>query len=58
MNERGFEIIDCQVESAHLNSMGARNIPRLDFEQYLDQTEHCGGPGKLWHLDMEAGELL
>lgn len=33
MRKRGFDIIDCQVESAHLNSMGARNIARLDFEQ-------------------------
>jgi leucyl/phenylalanyl-tRNA--protein transferase len=52
------KIIDCQVESAHLNSMGARNIARLDFEQFLTQTEHqppvpCG-----WQLQISSGELL
>lgn len=56
MKLRGFEIIDCQVESSHLNSMGARNIPRLDFEQYLAQTEDCSG--ELWRLEMEVGELV
>ncbi len=57
IRDYGLEIIDCQVESDHLNSMGARNIPRLDFENYL---AHTGGPhypmGK-WALEMTAGEL-
>ena len=58
MREHGQEVIDCQVESAHLNSMGARNISRLDFEQYLPQTPESR-PGKAgWQLDISAGELL
>jgi leucyl/phenylalanyl-tRNA---protein transferase len=32
-----FELLDCQVESAHLLSLGARNMPREEFEQRLDQ---------------------
>ncbi len=31
----GFEIIDCQVESAHLLHMGAENISRAEFESTL-----------------------
>ena len=58
MKERGYSIIDCQVESAHLNSMGARNIPRLDFEQYLAHTDDLGDSGTLWRVEMEAGELV
>ncbi len=31
LNRRGFGIIDCQMETAHLASLGARQIPRHDF---------------------------
>ncbi len=56
--EQGLKIIDCQVESEHLNSMGARNIPRLDFEQYLDQTESEGPLPGSWTMEMSSGELV
>ena len=35
LNIKGFELIDCQVESQHLLSLGAKNIPRDDFVGYL-----------------------
>jgi len=35
-------MIDCQVESEHLNSLGARNLPRLDFERRLAHTRNKG----------------
>ena len=38
MRRGGYELIDCQVESEHLNSLGARNISRVDFEQRLAHT--------------------
>lgn len=56
--ELGGEIIDCQVESDHLNSMGARNIPRVDFEAYLPQTGDVEPAGSPWSLDISSGELL
>jgi leucyl/phenylalanyl-tRNA--protein transferase len=31
----GFRLIDCQVANPHLESLGARNIPRRDFMRYL-----------------------
>ena len=58
MRQRGLEVIDCQVESAHLNSLGARNITRLDFEQYLAQTRENQPDQADWQLDISAGELI
>ncbi|WP_372966080.1 leucyl/phenylalanyl-tRNA--protein transferase [Marinobacter sp.] len=31
----GYQIMDCQVESSHLLTMGARNIPRAEFLSIL-----------------------
>ncbi len=45
---QGGELIDCQIESAHLNSLGARNIPRVDFERRVAHTlGHAFGPLQL-----------
>jgi leucyl/phenylalanyl-tRNA---protein transferase len=33
--ERGFALIDCQVQTNHLSTMGARNIPRQEFLHLL-----------------------
>jgi leucyl/phenylalanyl-tRNA--protein transferase len=41
LQERDFEIIDCQMETAHLASLGARPIPREDFlAQLTVLTQH------------------
>lgn len=37
LKEKSFQLIDCQVETAHLGSLGARNIPRQQFIQILDR---------------------
>jgi leucyl/phenylalanyl-tRNA--protein transferase len=46
---RGFHMIDCQMSTPHLMSLGAEMIPRADFTQALD--EHLGGPfqPELWN---------
>jgi len=31
----GYRLLDCQVASSHLTSMGARSISRVDFMDYL-----------------------
>ena len=36
LKRRGFGIIDCQMETRHLASLGARPIPRSDFAARLD----------------------
>lgn len=53
----GFRMIDCQVENPHLNSLGARCIDRLDFEQRLAQTVDSEVAGDIWHLPVDCGEL-
>ena len=37
LKEKSFHLIDCQVETAHLGSLGARNIPRQQFIRILDR---------------------
>jgi leucyl/phenylalanyl-tRNA--protein transferase len=53
-----FHMIDCQVESEHLNSLGARNISRLDFEERLAQTIDMETNPDIWRLPATCGELL
>ncbi|MHB8771138.1 MAG: leucyl/phenylalanyl-tRNA--protein transferase [Syntrophales bacterium] len=38
LRERGFDLIDCQVETAHLASLGARPIPRREFGARLRES--------------------
>lgn len=40
LNQAGFWMIDCQQETQHLLSLGARNIARNDFLDYLDQNQY------------------
>ncbi len=35
LTARGYELIDCQQETKHLESMGARAIPRKEFMEYV-----------------------
>lgn len=47
----GFGLIDCQMETAHLASMGARTVPRAAFTARLTELvnlPHLPGP---WHFD-------
>ncbi|MEH6590272.1 MAG: leucyl/phenylalanyl-tRNA--protein transferase [Halioglobus sp.] len=53
-----FRLIDCQIESEHLNSLGARNINRLDFEALLAQTVDSEPQSGIWRLPDTCGELL
>ena len=34
----GFLLMDCQVYTAHLESLGARNIPRKEFMEWLKKS--------------------
>ncbi|MFO7982015.1 MAG: leucyl/phenylalanyl-tRNA--protein transferase [Desulfuromonadales bacterium] len=37
LNELQFELLDCQMPTAHLASMGARGIPRSEFQRRLSR---------------------
>lgn len=45
----GFGVIDCQIHSQHLESLGAENIPRTEFSTLLD--EHCEQPSPTWQFE-------
>ena len=48
---RRFGVIDCQMNTAHLASLGAREIPRAEFSALLGElTAQPGQPGK-WSLE-------
>lgn len=44
----GFELIDCQQETRHLASFGARPIPRHDFVQRLKELIDLRQSGSAW----------
>lgn len=58
LRQRGFRFIDCQVESEHLNSLGARNLSRVDFENLLEQTNGMKNSVEPWTVPTSCGELL
>ncbi len=41
LRREGYRLIDCQVETDHLRSLGAEPIPRRSFVQLLERE--CGG---------------
>jgi leucyl/phenylalanyl-tRNA--protein transferase len=51
LRDRGFDLIDCQVETPHLASLGARPLPRPEFCRRLKESlRHetlCGNWQKL-----------
>jgi len=53
-----YALVDCQVETEHLNSLGARGISRLDFERRLAQTIGVEPEPGAWSLPVGCGGLL
>ena len=54
----GGEIIDCQIRNSHLDTLGAREIARVDFEERLAQTVDRPMGSDTWVLPEECGALL
>ncbi len=54
LRARDIGLIDCQIASAHLTSLGAVDIPRKRFLKLL--KELCAEPGRVetWTADFEA----
>lgn len=51
-----FRMIDCQVKSAHLVSLGASEIPRSEFSMKLKAWADCGNVEGKWHFDPDLIE--
>jgi leucyl/phenylalanyl-tRNA--protein transferase len=52
----GFGMIDCQMKTAHLASLGAREIPRAEFSQKLSELVNFHGINGAWQFDHELAE--
>jgi len=52
----GFGMIDCQMKTAHLASLGAREIPRAEFSQKLSELVNFPGVNGAWRFDHELAE--
>lgn len=46
----GFGMIDCQMKTSHLASLGAREIPRKEFSQKLHELIVYPAEGKKWQF--------
>ena len=49
----GFGLIDCQMHTPHLASLGARAIPRVEFQQSLLELVNCAPVALPWKFDLE-----
>lgn len=48
LHQRDFALIDCQMHTPHLASMGARDIARETFINYLEKNVNAPNPADLW----------
>lgn len=58
LTHNGFTMIDCQITSRHLLSLGAVEVPRADFEQELRAgltPDRIGETQKLWQRVRHQG---
>ena len=51
LRRTGFELVDCQVTTGHLMSMGAREIARREFLARLARALRNPAPTSAWSLD-------
>ena len=49
LHQWGFTLLDCQVSNSHLLSMGAREIPRQEFERCLPSARDTDRWGTDFH---------
>jgi leucyl/phenylalanyl-tRNA--protein transferase len=55
LGERGFGLIDCQMNTSHLASLGAREIPRDDFIRGVQRLTTVPPLCGRWPADAAAG---
>lgn len=53
---RGYELIDCQMETSHLASLGARPIPRDEFSARVAELVNSGPEPQRWETPAAALE--
>jgi leucyl/phenylalanyl-tRNA---protein transferase len=53
LQARGFELIDCQIASAHLQSLGAVDLPRTRFLKLLGELCGVAAHPRSWAAEFE-----
>ncbi len=53
----GFPLVDCQQETAHLASFGARPVPRREFAERVAALVNCPAPDGHW-MPQPASDVL
>lgn len=51
LEQRDFRVLDCQMTTRHLASLGGREIPREDFVKLLDTLTCDSPPPARWPID-------
>jgi leucyl/phenylalanyl-tRNA---protein transferase len=51
-----FGMIDCQMYTPHLATLGAREMPRAEFIRKLQELVNCGGVPGRWTLDLDLAQ--
>ena len=54
----GFEMVDCQMSTGHLASLGARDIPRNEFLERVQRLVRLPAVPPPWALDADLIETL
>lgn len=49
-----YDLIDCQISSEHLTSLGAEEISRITFLQRLSQAVHLSGKDGRWQFELDV----
>jgi leucyl/phenylalanyl-tRNA---protein transferase len=49
LRAHGMPLVDCQQETRHLASFGARPIPRHTFADHVSRLVNCAAPSGPWH---------
>ena len=57
LQAEGFGMIDCQMRTGHLASLGAREIPRTRFSRKLRELVDYERPPRSWRTDAEQGHV-
>lgn len=54
----GFELIDCQMSTTHLASLGAREIPRTEFMRHVARLTSLPVVPAPWALEPDVVETV
>lgn len=58
LQQWGFKLIDCQVYTAHLESLGAKMISRQQFIRSINQNTNKNKPSEKWQIDSNITDYI